>query len=224
MNNQAWDVQDVRIGSAVRGNGGAPRQGVARSQSAVNAAKRTGTFVGTEKKFTIGNAAKGNTDGQRLTMVDRSDDIVKPKVVGAAVGAAIMKARSDLGLNRKELAAKCFVTESQLGTFESGKANPDQKVLGALERALKVKLRGSDIGAPLGPRKAAAPAPAKGKKGNKAKEEKGDKKADEKQPEAEGDQKEGDQKEGEAQPAEGEAQPAEGDGAAEEVKADGPAA
>jgi len=212
MNNpQAWDVQEVRIGSAVRSNGGAQRQTVARTQSAINAAKRTGTFVGTEKKFTTGNAAKGNTDGQRLTKVDRSDDIVKPQYVGPEVGAAITKTRTELGMNRKRLAALCFVTEAQLGTFESGKASPDQKVLGALERTLKIKLRGSDIGTPLGPKKPAAVAAAKGKKGNKAKEEKGEKKPEEKP--------EGDKKEEDGAP------PAGGDGATEEAKpADGDAA
>lgn len=175
MNNNVWDVVDVRIGSGVRGSGSSgPRQAVARSNAEINQAKRTGAFVGTEKKFATGNAAKGNTVGQRAAKLDRADDIIKPSMVGPAVGSTIIKRRNELKMNQKDLAGKCFITQSQLGSFESGNAAPDQKVFGALERALGVKLRGSNIGDPLfGPKKTATPAPAKGKKkGNKGKEEK----------------------------------------------------
>lgn len=37
-----------------------------------------------------------------------------------------------------------------INDYESGKAVPNQQVLAKLERALGVKLRGKDIGGPLG--------------------------------------------------------------------------
>ena len=37
--------------------------------------------------------------------------------------------------------------------YESGKAIPNQQIISKLERAVGVKLRGNDIGAPLGARK-----------------------------------------------------------------------
>ncbi len=36
-----------------------------------------------------------------------------------------------------------------VNTYEAGKAIPNNQILGKLERALGVKLRGKDIGAPL---------------------------------------------------------------------------
>ncbi|EPE04994.1 multiprotein-bridging factor 1 [Ophiostoma piceae UAMH 11346] len=147
-----WD-EVTKIGSQSRG-GTVARPTVVRSRAALNAAQRSGAIIATEKKYVTGNAAKkaGGT-GQKDKSLDDYDGDGKPiavKHVGKEVGAIIADRRSkrEDKMTQKQLATRCNTTASIIGAMERGEGQPDQRVLGEIEKVLNVRLRGSNLGKP----------------------------------------------------------------------------
>ncbi|KAG9780375.1 hypothetical protein KCU88_g3710, partial [Aureobasidium melanogenum] len=155
MADNEWDSV-TRIGSRVRAGGGAAeRERVVKGRTALNAAQRSGAIVLTEKKYG-GTNTKANVEGQHATKVDRSDDIVKPKTVSRQLAQAALRRRNEMQpkMTQADLAKKVSLNVSVIQALEKeGGPIPSQQDLAKIERALGVKLRGSDIGAPLPNRK-----------------------------------------------------------------------
>ncbi|KAK6462811.1 multi protein bridging factor 1-domain-containing protein [Scheffersomyces coipomensis] len=147
MSNSDWDSVTI-IGSKARIGGGGPRETVAKTSSQLNAARRAGAVIGTEKKYGSTNT-RSNPEGQRLTKLDDIDDVVAVKKVDASVGKAIQQARQEKKFTQKDLATKVNEKPNVINDYEAGRAVPSQQLLAKLERALGVKLRGKNIGEPL---------------------------------------------------------------------------
>jgi ribosome-binding protein aMBF1 (putative translation factor) len=83
--------------------------------------------------------------------LDESNDAGHHQTVSRNLTTVIQKARSAQNMTRSQLAQKCCVKENVIASYENGSAIPDNKVLGIMERNLKVKLRGKKefIGNPL---------------------------------------------------------------------------
>jgi len=128
---------------------------VTRTTSDLNAARRAGAVVATDKKVTGGsNKAHQGTDHQRIAKLDRENEVAPPPKISPTVGKAMQAARLDKELSQKDVAQKINEKPSVLQDYESGKAIPNPQILAKLERVLGVKLRGSDIGKKLeGPKK-----------------------------------------------------------------------
>lgn len=143
-----WESTTV-IGRRARAGGSGPRANIARSQGQVNEARRSGLVLSVDKKYGSTNV-RGNSEGQRLTKVDRETDIVKPKKIDGEVGKIMSRVRNDKKLSQKDLATKVNEKPSVINDYEAARAIPNQQVLSKIERALGVKLRGKNIGEPFG--------------------------------------------------------------------------
>lgn len=119
----------------------------ARSASAVNKAMASGN-VEVSKKFSAGTNKHSGTD-VNLAKIDQQTEVGKVPTVSLEVSRAIQAGRQQLGITQKELATRISEKQQVVHDYEAGKAIPSQQILGKLERALQVRLRGSNIGQPL---------------------------------------------------------------------------
>ncbi|OLL25852.1 Multiprotein-bridging factor 1 [Neolecta irregularis DAH-3] len=126
------------------------RTAVAKSAAEINAAMRSGSVVGTEKKYDARtNKAHKDTEGQKMAKVDRENEIRPPEKVSSQIGKFMAQQRGVKGWTQKDLATRVSEKPSVINDYEGGRAIPNQIVLGKLERVLEIKLRGKDIGEQL---------------------------------------------------------------------------
>ncbi|KAJ1560672.1 Endothelial differentiation- factor 1, partial [Cladochytrium tenue] len=128
----------------------ADKPAVLKSESAVNAAKRSGATVSTEKKTAAANTKAPVIDSRKAAKIDNETEDFHVQRVSMSVGRAIQQGRQGKNFTQKDLATKINEKPTVVAEYESGKAVPNQQVLGKMERILGVKLRGQDIGSPLG--------------------------------------------------------------------------
>ncbi|KAK3824494.1 MAG: hypothetical protein J3R72DRAFT_390685 [Linnemannia gamsii] len=120
---------------------------VSRSEADLIASRRAGTPISTERKV-VSNDPAGE-DFHRIAKVAESCEIIEPKTVTVDLGKVMAKARIEKKITQKDLSAIVHEKPSVINDYEAGRATPNQQVLGKIERALGVRLRGKDIGAPL---------------------------------------------------------------------------
>eukprot|EP00055_Hartaetosiga_balthica_P004859 m.13397 g.13397 ORF g.13397 m.13397 type:complete len:136 (-) comp4149_c0_seq1:114-521(-) len=81
--------------------------------------------------------------------LEDADDL-HHKHVSLDVGHLIMKGRNDKGWTQKELSTKINEKPHTIQEYEAGKGIPNQAILAKIERQIGIKLRGKNIGQPLG--------------------------------------------------------------------------
>jgi len=126
----------------------------ARSEQAVNQARRQGMEIETKSKYG-GGANKHGGAIMNTMKLDNETDAMAHKTVSHDLGKIMMQARQAKGLTQKDLATSVNEKPQIIQEYESGRAVVNQQILAKLERKLGVKLRGKDLGQPLGPKKKA---------------------------------------------------------------------
>lgn len=125
-----------------------PKASQMRSQQAINAAQRQGLDVETSKKY-AGGQNKQLSAAKNTAKLDRETEELHHEKIGMDVGRLIQQGRQDKKLTQKELATKINEKPQIVNDYEAGRAIPNQQVMGKLERALGLRLRGKDKGQPL---------------------------------------------------------------------------
>ena len=76
--------------------------------------------------------------------LDNANEAGRHKLIPKKLSSIIMKARQVKNIKRSDLARMCCIKEDILAKYENGTAIPDNKILGNIERNLKIKLRGKN--------------------------------------------------------------------------------
>ncbi|KAK8939918.1 Multiprotein-bridging factor 1b [Platanthera guangdongensis] len=121
----------------------APNASAKKDEKAVNAARRSGAEIETLKKSNAGTnkaASSGTTLNTRK--LDEETENLSHEKVPAELKKNIMQARMDKKLTQSQLAQLINEKPQVIQEYESGKAIPNQQIVGKLERVLGVKLRG----------------------------------------------------------------------------------
>jgi len=116
--------------------------------TAISQAKREGMQVETIKKYNAGTNKKSVSAVPARKLDEDSEELSLPKV-DRSVSQAIIRARAALNLKQQDLAVKISENVRIVNDYEAGRAIPSQPILAKMEKVLKVKLRGKDIGSPI---------------------------------------------------------------------------
>uniref|UniRef100_A0A6M2DH31 Putative transcription factor mbf1 n=1 Tax=Xenopsylla cheopis TaxID=163159 RepID=A0A6M2DH31_XENCH len=128
----------------------APKASAMKTESAVNAARRQGVAIETQQKFG-GGSNKQHVTTKNTAKLDRETEELKHEKVSLDLGKLIMQGRQAKGMSQKDLATKICEKPQIVNDYEAGRGIPNNLVIGKIEKAIGVKLRGKDRGKPLLP-------------------------------------------------------------------------
>ncbi|XP_064087042.1 endothelial differentiation-related factor 1-like isoform X1 [Macrobrachium nipponense] len=122
-----------------------------KSEQAVNQARRQGAVVETTTKY---GAATNKQHGTSMNTakLDRETEELKHERITVDVGRLIQQGRQAKNWTQKDLATYINEKPQVIQEYEQGKAVPNQNVLGKIERAIGLRLRGKEKGLPMAPR------------------------------------------------------------------------
>ncbi|KAJ0986029.1 hypothetical protein J5N97_004385 [Dioscorea zingiberensis] len=133
--NQDWEPVVIRKK--------APNAAAKKDEKTVNAARRTGAEIETVKKSNAGtNKAASSSTSLNTRKLDDDTENLAHERVPSDLKKNLLQARMDKKLTQAQLAQLINEKPQVIQEYESGKAIPNQQIIGKLERVLGTKLRG----------------------------------------------------------------------------------
>ncbi|MBA0647162.1 hypothetical protein Goklo_015069, partial [Gossypium klotzschianum] len=121
----------------------APTAAAKKDEKVVNAARRAGAEIESVKKSNAGtNRAASSSTSLNTRKLDEETENLAHDRVPTELKKAVMHARVEKKLTQAQLAQLINEKPQIIQEYESGKAIPNQQIIGKLERALGAKLRG----------------------------------------------------------------------------------
>mmetsp|Transcript_26869 Transcript_26869/g.73903 ORF Transcript_26869/g.73903 Transcript_26869/m.73903 type:complete len:144 (-) Transcript_26869:229-660(-) len=117
-----------------------PKGKASKSASEVNAARRSGVEVQTDKKFGGGGNQSAHSVVPNAKKLDENPETFKHNTVSHDFKIALMQARNAKKMSQAALAAAINEKGSVINEYESGKAIPNGAIINKLNRALGVRL------------------------------------------------------------------------------------
>ncbi|KAJ9586067.1 hypothetical protein L9F63_020264 [Diploptera punctata] len=127
-----------------------PKASAMKSEQAINAARRQGVAVDTQSKWGAATN-KQHVTTKNTAKLDRETEELKHEKVSLDLGRLIQQGRQSRGWSQKELATKVNEKPQVINDYEAGRGIPNQVVIGKIEKAIGLKLRGKDRGKPVVP-------------------------------------------------------------------------
>ncbi|CAE7567808.1 MBF1B [Symbiodinium natans] len=118
----------------------APKGKSAKSATEVNAARRTGGYVETDKKFSAGTNTSAHSTVPNAKKLDENGETFRHATVSHEFKTALQQARLAKKMTQTALATAINEKGSVINEYESGKAIPNGAIINKLNKALGVRL------------------------------------------------------------------------------------
>mmetsp|Transcript_28659 Transcript_28659/g.66472 ORF Transcript_28659/g.66472 Transcript_28659/m.66472 type:complete len:144 (+) Transcript_28659:130-561(+) len=118
----------------------APKGKASKSAAEVNAARRTGGEVDTDKKFNAGANKSAHTVCSNAKKLDENTETFRHDTVSHDFKLALQQARLAKKMSQAALATAINEKQSVINEYESGKAIPNGAIIAKLNKALGVRL------------------------------------------------------------------------------------
>mmetsp|Transcript_25930 Transcript_25930/g.74890 ORF Transcript_25930/g.74890 Transcript_25930/m.74890 type:complete len:144 (+) Transcript_25930:102-533(+) len=117
-----------------------PKGKAAKSATEVNAARRSGAAVDTDKKFAAGENKSAHAVVPNAKKLDENTETFRHDTVSHDFKLALQQARLAKKMSQAQLATAINEKQSVINEYEAGKAIPNGAIINKLNRSLGVRL------------------------------------------------------------------------------------